>query len=61
MLGGGDVAQKGHPVRELPAVLDRHELQVELELAAVLRARAVASASNGRCSKTCCSSASRIG
>ena len=35
MLGRGDVAKKRHPMRELSAVLDRHELQIELELAAV--------------------------
>src|SRR5688572_21185111 len=39
MLGRGHIAKKGHPVRELPAILDRHELQIELELAAVLAHR----------------------
>jgi hypothetical protein len=35
VLRDRDVAQEGDPVRELPRVLDRDELQVELELRAV--------------------------
>src|SRR5205814_6871058 len=33
------VAQKRHPVRELAAVYDRHELQIELELMSILAPR----------------------
>ena len=35
----GDVAQERHPVRKLSSVLDWHQLQVELELVAILPLR----------------------